>query len=84
VLWWAILGQTDPTLVTTMTLKDNDILSHTFLTREEWADARRVSVRTVRRDELHRRGPNPVRIGRKVYYRKAEIERWLNSLGGIQ
>ena len=51
-----------------------------YITREEWVRARGVSVRTIKRDEVLRRGPKPIKIGRKTYLFRADISAWLESL----
>lgn len=38
-----------------------------------------LSVETLRRWEAQRTGPTCVRAGRKVYYRRAAIEAWLED-----
>jgi predicted DNA-binding transcriptional regulator AlpA len=48
-----------------------------LLTRPVTARAIDHSVETLKRWEKVGRGPRPVRMGRRVYYRRAEIERWL-------
>ena len=39
-----------------------------------------LSVDTLRRWEAQRTGPACVRAGRKVYYRRAAVEEWLEEL----
>ena len=51
-----------------------------YITRAEWAKARGVSLRTIKRDEVFRRGPRPIRIGQRVYYRKSDLAAWLDGL----
>ena len=48
-----------------------------LLTEAEYAELTGCSVRTVQRERARREGPNFIRLGRRVYYRKAAIERWL-------
>lgn len=50
-----------------------------LLTRPETALALRYSVPTLKRWEKNGRGPHPIRMGTRVYYRRAEIERWLTE-----
>ena len=52
-------------------------LSETCLTEREYAELRGVSVRTIQRERAARRGPPFIKLGKKVYYRKAAIEGWL-------
>ena len=48
--------------------------------REEWAAIRGGSLRTLKRDEILRRGPVPVRLGRTCcYYKKSEIAAWIEA-----
>ena len=42
------------------------------------------NVRTVQRERARRTGPAFIRIGRKVYYRKAAIETWLLAQEQVQ
>ncbi|WP_144055850.1 helix-turn-helix domain-containing protein [Octadecabacter arcticus] len=43
----------------------------------EYARLTGRNVRTVQRERARRIGPAFIRIGRKVFYRKAAIEAWL-------
>lgn len=47
------------------------------VTEAEYAAARGVCVRTVQRERALRTGPAFIRLGRKIYYRRAAIEAWL-------
>ncbi|WP_209426747.1 helix-turn-helix domain-containing protein [Pararhodobacter sp. SW119] len=49
-------------------------MSPTFLTSLELADRWRVSPRTIEDWRRRRRPPHPVRIGRRVLYRLADVE----------
>ena len=51
-----------------------------YIPEEEWAKARGVTVRTLKRDRQLRRGPMPILLGRKIYYRKSDIAEHLNRL----
>ena len=57
----------------------NDLISE-----GEFADARRVSLRTVRRERALCKGPPFIRLGRKIYYRKAAIDAWLLEQEQVQ
>lgn len=48
-----------------------------LLSEKEYAAARGVCVRTVQRERALRTGPAFIRLGRKIYYRRAAIEAWL-------
>ena len=48
-----------------------------LLSEKDYAAARGVSVRTVQRERALRTGPAFIRLGRKIYYRRAAIEAWL-------
>lgn len=48
-----------------------------LIPEKEYAAARGVCIRTVQRDRALRTGPAFVKLGRKIYYRKAAIEAWL-------
>lgn len=52
-------------------------LSDPLLTEAEYAELRGVSVRTIKRERAARRGPPYIRLGRKVFYRRAAIEQWI-------
>lgn len=46
------------------------------LTREELADFWRVSARTMERREAMGIGPQPIRIGGRVLYRREDVLAW--------
>lgn len=48
-----------------------------LIPEKEYAAARGVCIRTVQRERALRTGPAFVKLGRKIYYRKAAIETWL-------
>lgn len=48
-----------------------------LIPEKEYAAARGVCIRTVQRERALRTGPAFVKLGRKIYYRKAAIEAWL-------
>jgi hypothetical protein len=48
-----------------------------FLTKEELAAELRRNVRTLDRWDVLGIGPPRTRIGRKVLYRRASVEKWL-------
>lgn len=48
-----------------------------LIPEKEYAAARGVCIRTVQRERALRKGPAFVKLGRKIYYRKAAIEAWL-------
>ena len=50
-----------------------------WITRKALADALSVTVDTLGRWEARRFGPPCVRAGRKVYYRRAAVEDWLEE-----
>jgi predicted DNA-binding transcriptional regulator AlpA len=52
----------------------------TLLTEEEVARQLRVSVASLRRWRLERRGPQFIKVGSLVRYRPDEIEVWLAAL----
>jgi excisionase family DNA binding protein len=58
----------------------------TLLTEEEVAKRLHVSLASVRRWRLERRGPQFIKVGSLVRYRPEEFENWLASLptGGAQ
>lgn len=55
-------------------------LENEYLTSDEVSDWLKVSRRTLHRWARLRKGPPNVKIGRKVYYRRASVEQWLLSL----
>ena len=52
----------------------------TLLTEDEVARQLRVSVASLRRWRLERRGPQFIKVGSLVRYRPEEIEAWLAAL----
>lgn len=48
-----------------------------LLTEPQFAELTGRNVRSVQRERARREGPPFIRIGRKVYYRRASIEKWL-------
>lgn len=58
---------------------------NTLLTEEDVAKQLNVSVATLRRWRLERRGPQFIKVGSLVRYRPEELEAWLAALptGGM-
>jgi excisionase family DNA binding protein len=52
----------------------------TLLTEDEVAQQLRVSVASLRRWRLEKRGPQFIKVGSLVRYRAEEIEAWLATL----
>lgn len=50
-----------------------------YLTDKELADQLDKSPRTLERWRRLREGPAPTRIGRKLYYHREAVARWLRS-----
>lgn len=50
-----------------------------YLSEEEYANQRGVSLRTCQRDRALRQSPPHVIIGRQVYYRIESVRAWLLS-----
>jgi predicted DNA-binding transcriptional regulator AlpA len=48
-----------------------------LLTQHEAADATRLSERTLERHRLTGTGPKFVRLGRRVFYRRQDVEAWI-------
>lgn len=48
-----------------------------LLTESQYAELTGRNVRSVQRERARREGPPFIRIGRKVYFRRAAIEEWL-------
>jgi predicted DNA-binding transcriptional regulator AlpA len=48
-----------------------------LLTARESADYRRTSIRTQDRERAEGRGPRYVRIGSRVYYRRADVDAFI-------
>jgi excisionase family DNA binding protein len=59
---------------------------NTLLTEEEVAECLHVSLASIRRWRLERRGPQFIKVGSLVRYRPEDLESWLASLptGGAQ
>ena len=59
---------------------------NTLLTEEEVAKRLHVSLASIRRWRLERRGPQFIKVGSLVRYRPEDLESWLASLptGGAQ
>ena len=51
-----------------------------LMTDEEYNAARGQSPRTSQRERSMRIGPPFIKIGRKIYYRKAAVRDWLLAL----
>jgi excisionase family DNA binding protein len=54
-----------------------------LLNEHEVARYLKISVASVRRWRLFRKGPKFVKIGSAVRYRKQDVETWLNSCPGM-
>jgi excisionase family DNA binding protein len=50
-----------------------------LLSKEEAAELLGVSPRTLEDWRLHGTGPKGIRVGRRLRYRPADIERWLDA-----
>ncbi|WP_363301870.1 helix-turn-helix domain-containing protein [uncultured Roseovarius sp.] len=50
----------------------------------QYAELTGRNIRSVQRERARREGPAFIRIGRKVYYRKAAIEQWLLDQEQVQ
>jgi excisionase family DNA binding protein len=50
-----------------------------LLTQQEAAEATRLSPRTLERHRLAGTGPKFVRLGRRVLYRREDVEAWIAS-----
>jgi excisionase family DNA binding protein len=50
-----------------------------FMRTSELAEYLRVPEGTLRYWRYMRRGPRSVRLGRRVVYRRADVEDWINS-----
>lgn len=50
-----------------------------YLTTEDLAELLQVSVQTVRSWRFHRTGPRGVRLGRRVRYRRVDVDRWVEA-----
>lgn len=51
-----------------------------YITREEYAEQRGISLRTEINDRVMRKSPPFIKIGRKIYYSIEGIHEWLKSL----
>ena len=51
-----------------------------LLTAAEYARLRRCSLRTLDRERANRSGCSYVRLGGRIYYRRADIERYIEKL----
>ena len=54
------------------------------LTDHQVAECIKMSVASVRRWRLFRKGPKYLKIGSAVRYRRADVETWLNSCPGLR
>jgi excisionase family DNA binding protein len=55
------------------------VTNETYFTPREAAEYLRSSTSTLAKARLTKRGPNFVRIGRAIRYRKSDIEAWMSS-----
>lgn len=55
-----------------------------LIPEDQYALMRGVSSRTIQRERSLRTGPAFIRLGRKIYYRKAAIEAWLIAQEQVQ
>lgn len=53
-----------------------------LVTIEEAADALRISRWTLRRLHQQGKGPRAIRVGGKVFYRRADLEAFIAEQGG--
>lgn len=42
-----------------------------------------IHLRTLKRWRALRYGPTPVRVGKRLYYRRADLVSWLDGLGTV-
>lgn len=56
-----------------------DVSDHDLMTFEEVADRLRVPVGTIRNWRVDGIGPNGAKIGRRVKFRRADVEAWLKE-----
>jgi len=61
-----------------MPANDSSLLGDYF-TRQELADELGIHVRSLERWAWLRKGPPQVRIGRRVFYRRSDVLRWLEN-----
>jgi predicted DNA-binding transcriptional regulator AlpA len=54
-----------------------------FIPIGETADQLGVHVRTLKRWKNQHYGPSPVHIGKRIFYRRADIAAWLAGLGTV-
>lgn len=54
-------------------------MQEAFLTQREAASVLRISERTLERFRLDGSGPQFVKAGRRVLYRRADIEAWTDD-----
>ncbi|MBF0561006.1 MAG: hypothetical protein HQL37_03100 [Alphaproteobacteria bacterium] len=54
-------------------------LIYCYLSEEQYAHQRGVSIRTCQRDRALRQGPPYTLIGRQVYYRIEAVRAWMLS-----
>jgi hypothetical protein len=59
----------------TKVLDDIDLIP-----REDLATATGRSIRSLKRDWTLRRGPRPIMIGKKVFYRKTDVRAYVEKL----
>lgn len=62
-------------------MQGNDLLSN-YLSVSDAAEALRVHPHTLKRWRLRCYGPKPVKVGGRLFYRVADVQNWLASLGG--
>jgi len=55
-----------------------------LITRREYCEATGRTERAVKRDWTLRRGPVPIRVGNEVFYRLADVRRYVNELAQKQ
>lgn len=51
-----------------------------FISEEDYARRRGVTIRTCQRDRQLRKSPPFVQVGRRIYYRLDAVRQWLLSL----
>lgn len=51
-----------------------------YLSRDQLAKQLNVTVRTLARWKWGRQGPASITLGGRVYYKRADVEAWLESL----
>ena len=50
-----------------------------FLTEEETASILNKTIASLRADASRRKGPPRIRVGKRVLYRKSQLEKWLTE-----